>query len=272
MSIHYVIACWSGLRRVNPPAYLADRSVFLRRHLESLQNLKHSVDRITIVVNQNVEDPPSFRSFLKSIPKTLGTACVKVLERPNIGYSYGAYSRAFELDRIVSPATHYILMEDDYVFIQDGFDAEMRDALSGAPKAGFVSFVIEGGTREWIMRRATTEAPGRGAVAKRVEAYCPERFHYARICVGMARGAALEEVWRKFGRLPYSDGANHTECKFEGQFGLTMAIESVGWEIADMLPRCRAQAFSPSGEILSYGPFEKPMFVIPVQALLMAGK
>lgn len=251
MSIHYVIACWSGLRRVNPPVYLADRSVFLRRHLESLQKLKHSVDRITIVVNQNPEDPPSFRRFLESIPNVLGTASVKVLERPNIGYSYGAYSRAFEFDRGVSPTTYYILMEDDYVFTQDGFDADMVEALMGAPKAGFVSFVIEGGTRDWITRRATKEAPGGTAVAKRLEVLCPERFHYARICVGMARGAALEEVWRKFGRLPYSDGANHTECKFEGQFGLTMALESVGWEIADMLPRCRAKAFSPGGGILS---------------------
>jgi hypothetical protein len=268
MATHYVIACWSGLRRVNPPKYLQDRSGFLRRHIDSLRMLKHSIDRISIVVNHNPEDPPSFRHYISSIPKRLGSARVKIIERPNVGYSYGAYSQAYDIDRGASSLDNHILMEDDYVFTRDGFDTDLTEALEQSPKAGFISFVIEGGSREWIMSRARKEAPGGEAVAQRLAAMCPERFHYARISVGMARGRALGDVWRKFGRLPHSEGTNHTECKFEGQFGLTMALESAGWEIADMLPRCRAQAFSPRGEILSYGPADKSLFVVPVQTLL----
>lgn len=271
MSTHYIVACWSGLRRTNPPAYRTDRAAFIRRHLDTLQTLKHSLDRITIVVNRNDEAPASFHHYLGSIPNRIGTAAVRIVERPNIGFSYGAYSHVFQLDRGVSPADHYFLMEDDYVFTQDWFDSTMLGVISKNLKTGFLSFVVEGGSREWIMSRAEKESPSGRAAAERVGALCPDRFHYARISVGLARGAALEDVWNKFGKLPYADGKNHTECKFEGQFGLTMALGKAGWEISDMLPEVRAQAYSPVGEILSYGPADKPLFVTPVQGLLHGG-
>lgn len=266
MAVNYVVACWSGMRRVNPPAYVKEREIFLRKHVESLVNLKHSLDQITFVVNKDPNEPPSYRKFLDSIPSRIGSARVERLERPNEGYSWGGYSHV--LDTYRDMYSHMLLMEDDYVFVEDYFDRILMDALEENPKTGWLSFVIEGGTKDWLSRRAQAEAPGGKAVAERVKEVTPDKFAYARIAVGLARTQALLDVRKMFGKLPHSTGANHTECKFEGQFGLAASIQKAGWEMADVLPRRRAEAFSPTGEILSYGPKDVPLMLRPVQAML----
>lgn len=265
MSIHYVVACWSGLRRVNPKATLADRSVFLRAQINSLTHLRHSIDQVTFVVSHNPDEPREFRECLEKMPPKLGTADVKILERRNVGYSYGAYSDAVQkypgFDQV-------LLMEDDYIFLMPEFDLAMKAILDEEHRNGFVSFVVEGGSREWLLARARKEAPGGEAFAEGLKKYMGERFHYARVSVGMASRDALEGVVRVFGRLPHSSGANHTECKFEGQFGLTMSIERCGFRIVDAVPRFRIEGWNADGRVASYGPSNARLLLGPVQSLL----
>lgn len=265
MSIHYVVACWSGLRRVNPKAALADRAVFLRAQQNSLTHLRHSIDQVTFVVSHNPDEPKEFRECLEKMPTKLGNADVKIMERPNIGYSYGAYSDAVEkypgFDQV-------LLMEDDYVFLMHDFDLAMKAILEEEGRTGFVSFVVEGGSREWLLARAKKEAPGGAAFAENLKKYMGERFHYARVSVGMASKDALEAVIRAFGHLPYSSGTNHTECKFEGQFGLTMSIEKCGYKILDAVPRFRIEGWNADGRVASYGPSNSRLLLGPVQSLL----
>jgi len=263
MSINYVVACWSGMRRINPKLYLEDRSVFLRIHLESLQRLKHSLSQVTFVFADNPEEPEEYKEFRTALPDRIGSAKVVSIQRPNVGYSYGAYNDVF--DKYRSDFDHYLLMEDDYVYTQDQFDQELLRSLEEDPRCGLVSFVCDKGTREWITGRARREAPGGRAVADSIDRYLPETFVFPRIMVGLARSKALDAIWKEFGRLPFSQGVNHTGCKFEGQFSLAVVFQKLGWTVADMLPRWRAEAFGPAGERLMYGPPDRPLFVKPIQ-------
>ena len=266
MDINYVIACWSGMRRVNPEAYVKDRPVFIRKHLESLGTLKHSLAQITLVVNKDPNEPPEYREFLNKLPKKIGNAGVELLERPNEGFSWGGYSHV--LDVYGDRHSYMLLMEDDYIFTEDNFDRTLMGGILEGKKMGWLSFVIEHGTKDWIMRRASSEAPGGRSVAGRVGDVTPEQFSYARIAVGLARTKAMLDVKKMFGRLPHASGANHAECKFEGQFGLAAAFQKAGWGLGDMVPRRRAKAFSPTGEILTYGPKEAPLMLVPIQSMV----
>jgi len=269
MKTNYVVACWSGMRRVNPKRYMEDRTVFLRRHLESLQTLKHSLAQVTVVVAQDPEEPASYRSFLADLPKTVGGAPVVLVRRPNVGYSYGGYSDVYGRYRLAFD--RYLLMEDDYVFLLDHFDRElgmMLEADRSLPTSGFLTFELRGGTREWLLGRARRETPRGDKVSREVGRFAPDTFRFPQVAVGLMKAAALESVWTEFGRLPYSDGIHHAECKFEGQFSLSVAVQKGGWGITDVLPRYRVVAFGPQGETLHYGPPEKPLFLAAVQTLL----
>lgn len=265
MTINYTIACWSGMRRVNPKSYVGDRPVFLRKQLESLKTLKHSISQITIVVNENKEEPARYREFLKSLPSSIGGAEVVLMERPNVGYSYGAYSDVFQ--RFGTTFDYYMLMEDDYLFTRDDFDKEMVVNMETNPKRGFLSFALRDGTRSWIVGRAA-QVPVHGPViAKNVDRYSPDTFQYPLVCVGLMRSAAMADMWAKFGQLPYSKFLNHSACKFEGQFGISIAPQKCGWGIGDVIPKYRARAFGPGGEITDFGPKDKPLFLSAIQPL-----
>ena len=49
--VNYILAAYFGNRNDEDPRYTADKSFFLRTHLESLVRLKHSLDQITVVIS-----------------------------------------------------------------------------------------------------------------------------------------------------------------------------------------------------------------------------
>lgn len=263
MSINYILAAWSGMRRVNLPRYVEEREVFLRKHIESLENLRHSLTQVTVVVANNPEEPKSYRKYLESIPEKIGTAKVVILERPNVGLSFGAYSEVY--GRYRADFDYYLFMEDDYVFTQHDFDTMLWGKLREHEKNAMASFVCEEQTKRWILDRAVKEAPPGSNMAINIEKYVPEKFVFPRVMLGMARTEALKDVWLEFGKLPHADGTNHTSCKFEGQFALPIAFQKLGWRVVDMLPKWRADAFGPGGEHLKYGPPSSELLIKPLQ-------
>lgn len=263
MSTNYVIACWSGFRRVNPERVVKEREIFLRKHLESLQKLKHNLDQVTFVFSENKDEPESYRQFRNLLPSKIGTAKVVQMERPNIGYSYGAYSDVFK--RYGTEFDHYLLMEDDYCFLTDNFDRQLQDILDEHPDCGMATYVLEKGNRADMVGRAAREAPGGLDVAKIFEQYCPEKFLWPRVMIGLARAKALKSIWDQFGELPHAKGINHTECKFLGQFSLPIVMQKLGWNVKDVLPAVRVEAFGPAGERLCYGPLSSPLALYSIQ-------
>lgn len=109
MSIEYVLAAYGGPRARSCPEAIADPWWYLRQHLAQLERLQHSLDAVTVVVNG--------WERLPELPVAIRSAPLRIIQRDNLGMSYGAYEHAAR----VTTCDHLILMEDDYIPTQDGF-------------------------------------------------------------------------------------------------------------------------------------------------------
>jgi hypothetical protein len=98
---------------------------------------------------------------------------VKIIVRENDGLSYGSFNRAISENH---DATHFILMEDDYVFTRDNFDGDLlgmiggpgmvcgmsnaiprEDAPHGMTHAAVFLGIIDGTTARTVVSRALAE-------------------------------------------------------------------------------------------------------------------
>jgi hypothetical protein len=271
MSTNYIISCWSGLRRVNPQKYLDDRSIFIKIHIDKLRSLNHNLDQITVVINENNDTPPEFITYINNLPKKINHTNVVIMNRPNVGYSYGCYSDVFA--KYKTYFDNYIVMEDDYIFMLDNFDSIMLNKMTD--KCGFVSFWNAKGTKKEMLARTTKEAlsatsgtKDREKLVEAIEKYFPDKFVFPRVAVGVMSSKMLNEVFTKFGKLPYANSTNHTQCKIEGQFGLSVVGQKFGWSVYDLIPEYGLTAFGPNGEITEHNPNNKPIFISAIQSML----
>lgn len=265
MSTNYVISCWSGMRRVNPERYVNDRSVFIETHINSLFKYENAVDHITIVINDNPEEPKEFRNYINSLPSKLNGKTIEIIRRPNVGYSYGCYSDVFAKYRL--QFDNYILMEDDYCYAIDNFDRIMFDKAYANKKVGFVSFWNAKGTRSEMLAR-TKEMKNKDKMIKAINKYFPDKFVFPRVAVGFVKAKMLEDIFTAYGTLPYATSTNHGECKIEGQFGLSVAGQKFGWTVHDLVPEYGVVAFGPLGEVMTHNPDNKKIFITAIQSLL----
>lgn len=106
--VNYVIAAYMGARMFEDSRQVRDRLFFIREHLKHLNACSHGCAQITIVV----AGPMDAQGYLSSL-KELGGTPIRVLQRPNSGYSYGSWNHAFE--SCGDAFSHYVFVEDDYV-------------------------------------------------------------------------------------------------------------------------------------------------------------
>lgn len=117
--VNYVIACWMGKRNHEDERQVAERTLFLREHLDRLDELKHGLDQITIVLATGGDAAAEQQARVLAAERTL------VLERPNAYYSYGSWRHAFLT--LKQAFSHYIFVEDDYLPCFDGFDEALLE-------------------------------------------------------------------------------------------------------------------------------------------------
>ncbi len=122
MKVNYVMACWMGARNYDDSRHAKDRSLFVREHLAQLEGLAHSLDQITVVLAEGGD--PEADAYVKGL-KTCGDTPVCVLTRENIGLSYASWNHAY--DTFADEFDYSIIVEDDYVPVVEGFDAELVD-------------------------------------------------------------------------------------------------------------------------------------------------
>jgi len=131
--IEYIVAAWTGPRNRHCARYNADPTYYIREHVASLARLKHGLSSICVVL---AEGGPG-DGYVAEIPPVLGGTPVRILRRPNAGLSYASFAAAI---RSAAPAvTDFILMEDDYIFTQDGFDRYLAESLAARPRTGMYS-------------------------------------------------------------------------------------------------------------------------------------
>jgi hypothetical protein len=201
--VNYVIATWSGARRVSDPRYWEDAAFYLRHHLKYLEDVPHNLSQITVCVPHNPEEPAAFRQLLFDYyRKKAGGATIEILERPNVGLSYGSFSDAYA--RYRQQFDYYIFMEDDYKFCQPHFDIIMKELM--APTCGFICGYMH--------------------------------YAHAGVYLGMVRSSACEKIYERHGRLPYCDDTEilppdlrYRANEQQGQIAQSRAFMEAGYEL-----------------------------------------
>lgn len=127
----YVIAAWGGARRVADEFYDHDRTIYLRKHIQQLQELRHGLDLVVVAVpRDNGQDGAFFDYVHQELPDKIvqpdgHETKVEVLWRDsNKGLAFGSFDDAFQKwkDEIV----WWYWFEDDYVPMLHRFDFEMK--------------------------------------------------------------------------------------------------------------------------------------------------
>ncbi len=232
---NYVLCAWSGERRTPDPRRDADPAVYLREHIQSLQDLRHGLDQITIMVPYNPTEPSAFRQFLNTIPSMIQDAKVVIMERPNVGMSYGSLSDCYARYRL--KFDFYMMMEDDYVFTQGCFDWVHVEALQHDLNCGYV-----------CGRVSDSPPPTHAAVAN-----------------GMFRGRALEAVFFAAGGwLPHAKAADYQSNEKHGQMGQSQAIITVGYTLRDWTGRYRIEFREENTSITTFNPECAELLMRPV--------
>lgn len=119
---NYVIACWMGRRGNEDRRQVEDRSFFLRTHLSRLKELDHRLAQVTVVIATGAD--PRDEEYVRALVRVRDVPIV-VLERENLGLSYGSWNFAYET--FGREFTHYVLVEDDYIPCSDHFDEALID-------------------------------------------------------------------------------------------------------------------------------------------------
>ena len=113
--INYIIATWSGNRRIPNKNYLKD-------HILKLSTLKHNLSQVTIV-------KPIFKGQrdeyydIGNLAEEVGCDVVILDRHSNLGESYGQLFYAYETYK--DEFDYYIFCEDDYLPHLDNFDNEL---------------------------------------------------------------------------------------------------------------------------------------------------
>jgi len=238
-SINYVIAAWSGKRREGNDKYHKDRAYYLRQHLRSLRKLKHSnISQITIVIANNTREPKRFTRYVESLPDKIGSTKLIVHRRENKGQSYGSYSYAYDIYR--HRFSHYIFIEDDYLFVKDNFDLEMAAHLRARKNCGFLCSLV-------------LPTPSHD-------------YPHAAISNGIATSRALKKIWKKFGSLPHDKNDRNDRNPYTTwpQLLFSWAFIDIGMNLEDLSNVCRIP-FNHIGILRYYGDKELDDLIIPAQ-------
>lgn len=136
-----VICCWSGPRRFYDNRAKTNPAYYLQKQFERLQKLSHNLTQITIAVSQNTKEPKSFRDYLKTFPKKIKDSQIEIIDRPNLGMSYGAISDIYV--KYKNKFDYYFQLEDDYLLGQDNFDSIHINFLKNTPDADWFVPLLE---------------------------------------------------------------------------------------------------------------------------------
>jgi len=239
---NYVIATWSGPRRLGNDEYEEDSAVYIKQHIKSLQYYKHALSQITVVVPHNPDEPPEFTAAINSLPEKIQDAKVVVLRRENNGQSYGGYSDVF--GQYKSEFTYYFFIEDDYIFVKDDFDLELVKLLEykRTNNCGYLCSMV-------------TKL---------------DRRPHTAISNGIAKSDTLQSVWDKFGNLPHSKIKEEMTYDCGPQLRFGWAFLEVGTQLQDYLDHFRAP-FNDGGKLVIYGNKENPDLLIPIQFMSELG-
>lgn len=238
-----VISAYGGERRVYDPNYEADRGFYLRLQMQQLRVLNHELTQVTVMDSGgDANYAKALHEFGEIIPN------MEIISRVNVGLSYGALNDAFARHR--ADFDYYILLEDDYFFVEDHFDRTLVEMFRGYRDCGYLCSLRSVGPV------------------------------HAGICNGIFSGHVLEQIWVKEGALPHHNGLDYSLCEMYGQIDLSSAVIRAGYQLYDIGDRYRVPFSGGSNqkrEIKWYYPEQEKLLIVPsimleLQGLLWEGQ
>lgn len=174
--VAYLLAAFPGPRlNGDIPAYAEDYTLFLRHHIKMLELYEHNCD-VYIIINEPSTYRPNVREYLEEL-----SSKYTVWRRPNIGCSYGAWDHAF---RQIPDYDYYILMEDDYVPVQDNFDTKLVNLIEQHQSAYLCTMIGWGCGGGTLPHAAISNGIVNGNVVRNVLARGGFRFSDRHIDIG----------------------------------------------------------------------------------------
>ena len=232
--INYVIATWSGDRRAGNSQLLDNPVTYLQQHLTALNNLKHGLSQITIMVPENPKEPEEFSLYLDSL------SGVEILRRSNEGQSYGSYVDCYK--RYTDQFDYYIFVEDDYIPKQENFDQILVQMFKGAKNCGYLC--------SRVCKYPPTEYMGRP---------------HAAISNGITSASVMKSIVDKLGDIPCGRKATKTHAyAATPQLEFSWSFLDTGWWLYDYSP-FYCSPYHHVGKLQHYGSIQKPPLFVPIQ-------
>ena len=234
-SILYAMSSWSGSRSNIP-----FDDTYVKKHIEQISKIKNNLTQISIGNPDNASKRQEFQEYLDSLKEVSGVPIV-VHDFPNIGRSYGQWSRIYDLYR--DKFDYYIFVEDDYVPTLDNFDKVLIDMYE-KENCGFLCGLI-------------LDKTGRYGIK------CDQK--HAGVTNGIASSKSLEKVRQRFCCLPHDFGEYNN-----GQVLFSMGFLDSGLSLEEYIKsgEYRCLYYQHNQYIRIYGPNKngKDIFV-PTQVL-----
>jgi hypothetical protein len=204
----YIINLYFGERRCEFEEMQNDRLFFLKKQLEYLEKYKHSLSTIVFGINIEPEHYNYVNQALLLIPKYIQGANVEIVLRKNIGMSYGTWSDIIDKNRNLYE--YYILNEDDYFFVQNNWDAYLINKFNSYDDCGYFCMAVAEPIKEQHYKKHASHASG------------------------ITSWKVLEQIYNKYGKLPYCDNNDYNGNEQIGQIGQTNLYVQLGFNIYDI--------------------------------------
>ena len=244
MKTNLVIATWSGKRRLKLEAmqeYYTDSALFLKKQIAYLKTTSHQLSQITFTIPKNPNEPKEFRDYLQKIPSQINHTPVVILERENIGLSYGSFSHAFGLYR--DSFDYYIFLEDDYVFIEDNFDSTLVEMFKEIDNCGYLC--------------------GNVYIGSHYHTH-PANFN------GITTNKILSHLWTTCGgKLPFSNCTNYGKAESFGQVAYGIQLVKLGYKLGDLTSRYEVPFIWGNASITYPGKEKSKRILVPAQLATM---
>jgi hypothetical protein len=205
-----VVNFWLGNRRYEYDSYKVDKLHLLKRQIKTLTDYKHNLNKIIFSFNIVPEHYKYLSEVYSIIPKQIQDAEIEINIRENVGISYGAWSDMFK--KYNTNFDYYIFNEDDYFFVQNGWDDYLVNKHNSYDDCGYLCMFI----RE------------------------PQLWNNYRKMVGSSVGIAsaetLNKIFDKYGKLPSISDKQENAYKnaLEIQIEFGFAFIEVGLNIYDV--------------------------------------
>lgn len=193
-----------------------------------------------IIVNNDVGNKEGNKFIDELANLRLSNGKIFVIQNNNVGWSYGAYNKAFQVFR--NKYDYFLFTEDDMIISKDDYAIIGIKHFERTHKCGFVSYL---------------------GITKGHEELSLEDSIHAHGASGLSSNEILNKVVEKYGSLPhskFSDKNKYEDIIIEGEIKFTNCIHKLGYQLIEI---DKQKLFEPAFDLMRniYKPWKPNLFI-----------